>query len=719
VGSSDEALSFPLGHGEFNYSSSDSEFSSPVIANCNSYSGSDSEEDTIHPFDSSSLTMIMNSSGAYDPFSSSASLPAASTGASVIMGEAISALSPPLSLSSSYSSLPSSPMTPSPDVYHMYTASAEQQQQQLQQQRRNNFMFNNASASAVSSNVSTVSVPVNQPIIASSNTSASSPSNFLYNPQQIFPAVHMVVANDGTFTVQQQPQQQLFQSLAFPPQQVSNTTAITVPYMNTNSICLTPTNSSNTNSNSLAFSHSSVPYNSQQLSSSSSTTQLPPSSSPSTSSYPFRSTSSTPSSSTSPSSPSPSFNKLPSSSAQPAFLYMHYGGTSFPPATLSAQMQQSTSTTSTTNNNNDNNNNTTANSNAPSASFQRAQLHSSASSNSIVNGRNTFPSTMMLSGNPFTNANSTPMSSSAILPSNISTHNKANEHLGPLRHHHHHHHYPAHPSGLNSSHLPSPSSTSAVASVANTSALNAGGRVRQTRPKVVEAKGGKQCGGRNRKKGIQCRNAALMEYIGPRPIYCAEHIDLDPNSLYTKCKSPYQKEPGDNKGCKEVVLKEFGICYKHYPDFVNNELLRTRDIDRARIHLTRTTDLLLQLEREAAAAKKKDGDLYQRKNKLIPKFQEMKKLAAKAIDSIASLLSQHQQYQPPTTNFNVVSPSSGDINPSSSTIASYSTTSANSGDVGYYDNSEDDDYLSSASSSPVSMEGSDMSSHSFFLNSNM
>jgi len=154
-------------------------------------------------------------------------------------------------------------------------------------------------------------------------------------------------------------------------------------------------------------------------------------------------------------------------------------------------------------------------------------------------------------------------------------------------------------------------------------------RVRQTRPKVVEAKGAVQCKGRNRKKGIQCRNAALMEYIGPRPIYCAEHIELDPKSLYEKCKSPYQKEIGDGKGCKEVVLKEFGLCYKHYGDAIA-EMLETNDYQRALRDLQRTNELLAQLERDAASAKKKDGDLYQRKNKLIPKFQEMKKILSRA-----------------------------------------------------------------------------------------
>jgi len=163
-------------------------------------------------------------------------------------------------------------------------------------------------------------------------------------------------------------------------------------------------------------------------------------------------------------------------------------------------------------------------------------------------------------------------------------------------------------------------------------------RVRQTRPKVVEAKGAVQCKGRNRKKGTQCRNAALMEYIGPRPVYCAEHIELDPKSLYEKCKSSYQKDPGDNKGCKEVVLKEFGVCYKHYADLVT-EMIENREFDRMRKHSDRITDLLAQLERDAAAAKKKDGDLYQRKNKLIPKFQEMKKQAVKALDAVDNVRS--------------------------------------------------------------------------------
>jgi len=155
-------------------------------------------------------------------------------------------------------------------------------------------------------------------------------------------------------------------------------------------------------------------------------------------------------------------------------------------------------------------------------------------------------------------------------------------------------------------------------------------RARATRPKVVEGKGSIQCQGINRKKGTQCKNAALMEYIGPRPVYCAEHIELDPASLYEKCNSPYQKDPKDNKGCKEVVLKEFGYCYKHFGD-IAAQLIQQKNVQQLNKYYTRTLELAQQLEREAASAKKKDCDLYQRKNKLIPKFQEMKKVVARAV----------------------------------------------------------------------------------------
>lgn len=149
-------------------------------------------------------------------------------------------------------------------------------------------------------------------------------------------------------------------------------------------------------------------------------------------------------------------------------------------------------------------------------------------------------------------------------------------------------------------------------------------RERRVRPKVVPEKGAVQCKGHNRKKNSQCRNAALMEYIGPRPLYCAEHIDLDPDCLYTKCASPFHKTKDDEKGCREVVLKEFKFCHKHYSLAVEEMLSKGPEgVAEAEAKLERAKSLLADLECEAMKAKRSDPDLFQRKHKLIPKFQQI------------------------------------------------------------------------------------------------
>eukprot|EP01096_Ripella_sp_DP13-Kostka_P010031 TRINITY_DN3901_c0_g1_i1.p1 TRINITY_DN3901_c0_g1~~TRINITY_DN3901_c0_g1_i1.p1 ORF type:complete len:643 (+),score=216.73 TRINITY_DN3901_c0_g1_i1:476-2404(+) len=143
-------------------------------------------------------------------------------------------------------------------------------------------------------------------------------------------------------------------------------------------------------------------------------------------------------------------------------------------------------------------------------------------------------------------------------------------------------------------------------------------RHRKIRPKVVKGKA-IQCQGVNLKRSSQCRNAALMEYVGPRPCYCAEHIEQDPNSLYAKCKSTYHKIRGDGKGCKEIVMKQFVLCHKHFSDHVISF-----DKEETKQHLDQVNNYLSTLAIEAEDAKKTHLDLYQRKNKLIPKFQRMR-----------------------------------------------------------------------------------------------
>ncbi|PRP88384.1 hypothetical protein PROFUN_03298 [Planoprotostelium fungivorum] len=172
---------------------------------------------------------------------------------------------------------------------------------------------------------------------------------------------------------------------------------------------------------------------------------------------------------------------------------------------------------------------------------------------------------------------------------------------------------------------------------------------RNTRPKVEVDKGAVQCIGYNRKRKCQCRNAALKEYIGPAPQYCAEHIELDPNSLYQKCMSPYHKNPEDRRRCKEVVLKEFKMCYKHFGDLCSS-FLKDNDVDTIQHLVERTTQLHHQLEIEANSAKKMGGDLYQRKIKLLPKFAEMKSIATKTLESCRPSSSQSELDQRPESS---------------------------------------------------------------------
>jgi hypothetical protein len=176
---------------------------------------------------------------------------------------------------------------------------------------------------------------------------------------------------------------------------------------------------------------------------------------------------------------------------------------------------------------------------------------------------------------------------------------------------------PSHQS-ISSSRASSPSSDSSPNTVSIKKSR--GSREKPIRPKVIESKGSTQCLGFNRKKKQQCRNAALMEYVGPRPLYCAEHIELDPKAMYHKCGFPTADA---RKLCKEIVYKEFGRCYKHFTEWLQESCHGPHAAVTASAHHTMVKTLLKQLEGEAEAAKHDDTELYQRKTKLIPKYVSM------------------------------------------------------------------------------------------------
>jgi len=93
-------------------------------------------------------------------------------------------------------------------------------------------------------------------------------------------------------------------------------------------------------------------------------------------------------------------------------------------------------------------------------------------------------------------------------------------------------------------------------------------------------------------------------------------------------------------------LKEFSICHKHFEDKLNAIPVceRTPILEE---YLARVETILTALETEAAQAKKERHDLYQRKNKLIPKFQNMKETLQKFLNE--------QPPMPQTSAFDVVS----------------------------------------------------------------
>lgn len=115
--------------------------------------------------------------------------------------------------------------------------------------------------------------------------------------------------------------------------------------------------------------------------------------------------------------------------------------------------------------------------------------------------------------------------------------------------------------------------------------------------------------------------------MGPRPLYCAEHIESDPTALYHKCgfvlSAPDHR--GKEKKCKEIVYKDFKRCYKHFTPWIAEELSGEDKLEKTKEKLEVAWRLAEQLEAEAIAAKGEDQELYQRKSKILPKYQSMAK----------------------------------------------------------------------------------------------
>lgn len=100
------------------------------------------------------------------------------------------------------------------------------------------------------------------------------------------------------------------------------------------------------------------------------------------------------------------------------------------------------------------------------------------------------------------------------------------------------------------------------------------------------------------------------------------------------------------------MLKEFGYCHKHYHNFTHF-LVGPAGLEFAQNKLRRVNELIVLLEKEAAVAKQYNGDMFQRKTKIIPKFkvrclsrqtyvlQDLRSVILKRIEE----LQQQQNYQ--------------------------------------------------------------------------
>eukprot|EP00792_Barthelona_sp_PAP020_P005085 TRINITY_DN2489_c0_g1_i2.p1 TRINITY_DN2489_c0_g1~~TRINITY_DN2489_c0_g1_i2.p1 ORF type:complete len:337 (-),score=80.65 TRINITY_DN2489_c0_g1_i2:42-1016(-) len=168
---------------------------------------------------------------------------------------------------------------------------------------------------------------------------------------------------------------------------------------------------------------------------------------------------------------------------------------------------------------------------------------------------------------------------------------------------------------------------------------NTVGRVNRPRNKKTpkERPDYEPCCAKNKKTGKPCRNPALMEYIGEKPQYCAEHIETDANSIYCKCKSNFGKEIGDGKRCKEVVLKEFMFCSKHLKYHYCDLQTDPSALPEVRSKLARCKELYNKLSQEIQIVRHSNQILFYRKSKLLPKYEKMAQDLEECVDTLEQL----------------------------------------------------------------------------------
>ena len=122
-----------------------------------------------------------------------------------------------------------------------------------------------------------------------------------------------------------------------------------------------------------------------------------------------------------------------------------------------------------------------------------------------------------------------------------------------------------------------------------------------------------KCSATNKKTGERCQNPPFMGLIEPER-FCPQHIDQDPETPFCHCAS--------KQGCKEVVLKRFGVCYKHFDLYlagIGNQELEQRLWENLNFLNPLISSMFSQMP-----SVRTDKTIYHRIYKSLRKYQSMR-----------------------------------------------------------------------------------------------
>jgi len=124
-----------------------------------------------------------------------------------------------------------------------------------------------------------------------------------------------------------------------------------------------------------------------------------------------------------------------------------------------------------------------------------------------------------------------------------------------------------------------------------------------------------------------------MDHNGHLESFCAEHIEHDPQSVFARCSFAENQQLAP---CKEIVLKRFGVCHKHFSVYCNR--MTEEGTQQLWENFNFLTSLISSMISEMPSVKK-DSKSYHRKYKALRKYQFMRLLLVERVKSSPDRLS--------------------------------------------------------------------------------